>query len=52
MILNISKVYELYKRDFKIFDYNFDNFIDYEKKKINKMNLFLNHFRRKLFNFF
>ena len=50
--LNISKVYELYKRDFKIFDYNFDNFIDYEKKKINKMNLFLNHFRRKLFNFF
>ena len=48
--LNISKVYKLYEKDFKIFQYNFDDFINYEKKKTNKLNFIFNNIRRKLNN--
>ena len=50
--LNITKVYNLYKKDFQIFKYDFDDFINFEKRKINKINFFYNVIKGKLFNIF
>ncbi len=46
---NIKKVENIYSKDFKIFDYNFEDFRRYEKIKTNKFNILINLIKRKLF---
>lgn len=46
----IDNMNEYYKNDLKIFKYDYDQFIDFEKKKMKSTTIFLKIFKRKIFN--
>jgi hypothetical protein len=46
----INLVYKYYKEDFNEFNYNFDDFLKFEKKKINSFFIFSRILKRKLIN--
>lgn len=49
---NIEKVYFLYKKDFDYFNYNFDKFKKFEKKKMKIYTILQSILKRKFGNFF
>ena len=48
----VSLVKQIYKKDFQNFDYNFENFKTFEKKKVNKFFILSNLIKRKIKNIF
>ena len=49
LILNVK---EYYKKDFLYFNYSYNDFLFYENKNKNKINILKNIFHRKMFNLF
>lgn len=47
---NILNVMEIYKDDFKYFEYDFKNFEQHEKSKIKIKSIVANYFKRKFYN--
>ena len=50
--ITVRLVKQIYKKDFQNFDYNFENFKTFEKKKVNKFFILSNLIKRKIKNIF
>ncbi len=48
----IDKVYNYYEKDFKKFNYNFNNFLSFENKKVNLLTILSRLIKRKIINLF
>ncbi len=50
--ITLNLVEQIYKKDFQVFDYSFENFKTFEKKKINKLFIISSLIKRKIRNIF